>query len=171
MFIAGFCLSRWNNLRNHFQRELRHCHELCPKEGTIRGSTWPYLERLRFLERTVCFNKPSKRLRINKLEKIRLNSKNLEGREETVSGSSSYNETIIEYEELTNSNIEKGACAILQNEGELNHERILNYERMAKLFNKLPNEIKGHIERRVMTYLCKCQLRAITNQGIADIGI
>ncbi|XP_011212962.1 uncharacterized protein LOC105232800 [Bactrocera dorsalis] len=172
----GFCLSRWNNLRNHFQRELRQCHELCPKEGTIRGSTWPYLESMRFLERTVCLNNSSKRSRINKREKLRLHSKNLEASEETLSRSSpynnyQYNETIIEYEELTNSGFEKEAFPILQNETEFNHERMLNYERMATLFNNVPNEIKDHIERRIMTYLCKCQLRAISNDGIADIEI
>uniref|UniRef100_A0A0A1XLW6 Transcription factor Adf-1 n=1 Tax=Zeugodacus cucurbitae TaxID=28588 RepID=A0A0A1XLW6_ZEUCU len=173
---SDFCLSRWNNLRNHFQRELRHCHELCPKEGTIRGSTWPYLESMRFLERIVRFNKPIKGLCYNKRERKRLDSKILEASEETISGSSSYNnypynEAYIEYEELTNSSFGKRECAALQNEDEIIHERMLNYEQMAKLFNKIPSDLKVHVERRIMTYLCKCQLRAIASEGIADIGI
>lgn len=131
---------------------------------------------MRFLERSVRFNKPNKSLCNNKRERKRLISKNLGVSEETLSGSSTcnnfpYNETFIEYEELTNLGFEKETCAVLQKENELNHERMLNYEQMATMFNKIPNEIKGHIERRIMTYLCKCQLRAITNEGIADIRI
>ncbi|XP_030372463.1 uncharacterized protein LOC115622605 [Scaptodrosophila lebanonensis] len=44
-----FCLKRWNNLRYQFKKELRRTEKLCPKLGVVRRSTWPYLERLRFL--------------------------------------------------------------------------------------------------------------------------
>ena len=53
VFSVNFCIMRWGNLRAQFQRELRNCRELCPKEGIIRGSNWPYLERLGFLEETI----------------------------------------------------------------------------------------------------------------------
>lgn len=59
-FKVKFCLSRWNNLRGQFQKELRHFNKLCPKSGLLRRSTWPYLQRLRFLESTLQFNRPKK---------------------------------------------------------------------------------------------------------------
>ncbi|XP_053955367.1 uncharacterized protein LOC128861332 [Anastrepha ludens] len=172
----NFCLSRWNNLRNHFQRELRHCHELCPKEGIIRGSTWPYLDRLRFLEGTIRFNKPDKPFRTNKREHKCVHLKHLDADEEIMcegvtNDSLPHNEGFVEFEELANEIFENEESAALSGPDELVQERLTNFEQMAELLNNIRNESKIEIERRIMAYLCKCQLRALVGEGITDLTI
>ncbi|CAD7004531.1 uncharacterized protein LOC101455613 [Ceratitis capitata] len=167
-----FCLSRWNNLRNHFQRELRHCRDLCPKEGIIRGSTWPYLERMRFLEFTNIFDKPKKALNIKYGSKGSKN-KLLETNERVFTGEA---DKSIEMSRL----LDKTTSEALENETSTAfqisdkssvHYSVENCGQIAYLLRKVRSERKAQIERRILAYLCKCQLRAITNKDISDIKV
>ncbi|XP_036338435.1 uncharacterized protein LOC118748178 [Rhagoletis pomonella] len=167
---ADFCISRWNNLKNHFFRELRHCHQLCPKEGIIRGSTWPYLERMHFLQRTAPFNKPSK------CEQTYRSVEHLESAEEEMSETQSNdnlqpNESYIEFEELSNDILDNEKSVVLPDPDQMIKERLENFNQMAELLKNIPSETKIQAERRIMAYLCKCQLRALVNKGIDDLSI
>lgn len=199
LFLVQFCLSRWNNLRGQFQKELKHCNELCPKSGVIRGSTWPYLDRMRFLECTVQAYKPKKeRERKRKTKEIPdllqetnnfwesddSNSKmtdDNEDNEENDMGSDFHIELqATEHEETHQleeqfsdsfSIIEEIAEEIVGTEDTIVEDTTDTIRRIEALYMGFDGEPRERIERRILAFLCKCQLRALNNQGIEDLYI
>lgn len=204
--LVQFCLSRWNNLRGQFQKELKHCNELCPKSGVIRGSTWPYLERMRFLEGTVQANKTKKKkLSKRKLKELQELEQEPDWKDEDTESRHSEEievggeEQIHEYqiEEITDtiqeepqvieetyvededySMIEEiaeevvGTEHIEQTEDDYaTDDTVENYHKMQALLNNFEEETLQTIERRLMAFLCKCQLRALNDQSIDDLFV
>lgn len=53
----------------------------------------------------------------------------------------------------------------------LKSESTQNMQRMKALLDGFDGDNWQRIERRLMTFLCKCQLRALTNQGIDDLYV
>ncbi|XP_065360980.1 uncharacterized protein LOC135954694 [Calliphora vicina] len=196
-FPVQFCLNRWNNLRGQFQKELKHSNELCPKSGLIRGSTWPYLTRLRFLESTVQSNKPKKeklsKRKLKELEEMEQesvwksddsdsrhideqdNDYNIDDLTDTVQNSNVIEETYIGDEDY--SIIEEiaeevvGTEAIEQTENFALNNTIENYRKMQTLLSNFEEDSLQTIERRLMAFLCKCQLRALSEQTIDDLYV
>ncbi|XP_067643020.1 uncharacterized protein [Eurosta solidaginis] len=163
-----FCLSRWNNLRNHFHREIRHCTELCPKQGIIKGSTWPYLERLRFLENSIRTAKPERSPLISENEPrgFQLNADNETTLDSSSNDSSQISKYFEDYEYVKDDKLDDKLTS-----DQLIQERASNMRQMAALLNNIPSEHKSQVERRILAYLCKCQLRAIANEDIDDLKI
>lgn len=191
-------MSRWNNLRGQFQKELKHSNELSADTGIIKGSTWPYLNRLRFLECTVQANKP-KKLRIPK-RKVKtspqIENQNLspiqqpEKEEPDIYYSEEYNDFRIEditdqvdpsdlieetyiddysmieeiAEEVVNTDM-----IIVQTDEFLDNTSVDNTHKIQALLLSFEGETLQRIERRLMAFLCKCQLRALGEQTIDDL--
>ncbi|XP_023297219.2 uncharacterized protein LOC111679855 [Lucilia cuprina] len=203
-FPVQFCLSRWNNLRGQFQKELRHCTELCPKSGLIRGSTWPYLNRLKFLEATVLANRTKKlKLSKRKLKELQQLEQQFEWRseeeedeeeEEEEDRLSEEPEHEYNIEEITDnvehtevieetyiadedySIIEEIAEEVVAEATEhVEHftpnDTMENYRKMQSLLDTFEEEAMQIIERRLLAFLCKCQLRALSNQTIDDLFV
>ncbi|XP_061395580.1 uncharacterized protein LOC133331194 [Musca vetustissima] len=196
-YPVQFCLSRWNNLRGQFQKELKHCNELCPKSGVIRGSTWPYLERMRFLECTVQAYKPKKeRERKRKPKEIpdllqeannfwesdESNSKMPEDNEEDNDMGSDFHielhttehEGTHQLEEQFSDSfsiIEEIAEEIVGTEDTIVEDTTDTIRRIEALYMGFDGDSRERIERRIMAFLCKCQLRALNHQGIEDLYV
>lgn len=188
-----FCLSRWNNLRGQFQKELKHSNELCPKTGLIRGSTWPYLERLRFLECTVQAYKPKKeKLRKRKAKEICEEPQESEhvwqsdDSDTKMGGDMDDNDLMKDLEddgqETTNpmedsyedsyAIIEEIAEEVVGTEEHIEIESSMdNYHKIQSLLMDFEGETRRRIERRLMAFLCKCQLRSLSHQGIEDLFV
>uniref|UniRef100_A0A1A9WT84 MADF domain-containing protein n=1 Tax=Glossina brevipalpis TaxID=37001 RepID=A0A1A9WT84_9MUSC len=182
-----FCLSRWNNLRGQFQKELRHCTELCPKSGKIRGSSWPYLERLRFLEHTLQYNKPKKpRLSKRKQEELQQmqDDWNDDDKSENMDKSSDIEIHNIqdmtppigeEDNPVTESYTEDSDYGLIE---EVVEEVMgpdsstmspSNLEKIEALLFGFEGENRNRVERRITAFLCKCQLRILSQQDIDDL--
>lgn len=196
--LVQFCLNRWNNLRGQFQKELKHSNELCTKTGLIKGSTWPYLERLKFLECTVQANKPKKEKKSKR--KVKLN-KQIENEtkpvwihEDTESILSGDYEHEYNVEEITHqvdaaNNLENtyeddfsiieeiaeevvGTETMEQTEAYMSNSTTPeNYRKMQALLSSFEGETLLRIESRLMAFLCKCQLRSLGEQTIDDLFV
>ncbi|XP_075162508.1 uncharacterized protein LOC142235138 [Haematobia irritans] len=193
-FPVQFCLSRWNNLRGQFQKELKHCTELCPKSGVIRGSTWPYLERLKFLECTVQAYKPKKeRVPKRKQKENRELPDESDGIWDTDDAEAKLNEEIVndfhieltqdgQQEEIVENTLEEHfsdsysiieeiAEEVVGTEEHIIEDRAETLRRIDTLFEGFEGETRERIEKRIIAFLCKCQLRALNEQGIEDLYI
>ncbi|KAI9587078.1 uncharacterized protein LOC119645254 [Glossina fuscipes] len=182
-----FCLSRWNNLRGQFQKELRHCTELCPKSGKIRGSSWPYLERLRFLENTLQYNKP-KKPRLSKRKQEQLQQMQDDWKADD-SGENMDKISDIEDHSVQNITQHIGGEDNPVNESytedsdyglieELAEEVMgpdsstispSNLKKIEALLFGFEGETRNRVERRITAFLCKCQLRILNQEDIDDL--
>ncbi|XP_013107864.1 uncharacterized protein LOC106087384 [Stomoxys calcitrans] len=194
-FPVQFCLSRWNNLRGQFQKELKHCNELCPKSGVIRGSTWPYLDRLRFLECTVQAYKPKKERIPKKKQKepqdVPEESDDIWESDDTdtkfhdeigsdfhieLATTSGQEEQIVQHDleehfSDTYSIIEEIAEEVVGTEDTIIEDTTDTLRRIETLFEGFEGETRVRIEKRIMAFLCKCQLRALNQQGVEDLYV
>lgn len=182
-----FCLSRWNNLRGQFQKELRHCTELCPKSGKIRGSSWPYLERLRFLENTLQYNKP-KKSRLSKRKQEQLQQMQDDWKADDSGGNIDKISDIEDHSvqnitqhiggednPITESYTEDSNYGLIE---ELAEEVMgpdsstispSNLEKIEALLFGFEGETRNRVERRITAFLCKCQLRVLNREDIDDL--
>ncbi|KAM7355044.1 uncharacterized protein ACRADG_001272 [Cochliomyia hominivorax] len=201
-YPVQFCLNRWNNLRGQFQKELKHCRELCPKSGLIRGSTWPYLERLRFLECTVQANKPKKlKLSKRKLRELQELEQETVWKDDDSDSRQSVEEELVDDTEYTIEEVTEtvqedsqmmedvylcdedysiieeiaeevvGTEEIEQAEDIGSDDTLENYDKMQSLLTGFEEDTLQTIERRLMAFLCKCQLRALNDQSIDDLYV
>ncbi|TMW51682.1 hypothetical protein DOY81_003228 [Sarcophaga bullata] len=196
-----FCLNRWNNLRGQFQKELKHSNELCPKSGLIRGSTWPYLNRLRFLECTVQANKIKKekvsKRKLRELEEMEQESEwKDDDDEESILSEEEFETDMFKVEDITEevqepqtleediyvedesySIIEEiaeeivGSETVEESDDFASNNSLENYQKMQSILADFDEGSLHIIERRLCAFLCKCQLRALSNQSIDDLYV
>lgn len=199
MVSVQFCLNRWNNLRGQFQKELKHSNELCPKSGLIRGSTWPYLNRLRFLECTVQANKVKKerisKRKLKELEEMKQETEwKQEDEESTLSEEYSaemfkvenIREELLETQTIEDIYVDDESYSIIEEIAEevvgsetveeetddfASNNSLENYQKMQSLLAGFEEETLHIIERRLFAFLCKCQLRALSDQSIDDLYV
>ncbi|KAH8397568.1 hypothetical protein KR222_010256 [Zaprionus bogoriensis] len=177
---VDFCLMRWNNLHYQYRKMLR-------RAGT---STWPYFERLRFLSQTQQRAKPKPApVQVEEL-KAQLETQTDELPNEEQNAWQSYNDCVVLQvgeveqhadstfiiEEIIESNEHMLQEEIIYEEAEQLQEELLatpvsNYLKMDKLLQQLQGNPKRFAERRIMAYVLKCQLRALSDEPIDDLVI
>ncbi|XP_016956280.1 uncharacterized protein LOC108028806 [Drosophila biarmipes] len=168
---VDFCLMRWNNLHYQFRKEFRR--------ADTSGSTWPYLERLRFLAE----NQPPSR------SKSKSKARDSPGKQE---------EAIQEgipvqflWETYENGEVPQQPSTfiieeVIEEPGEqIIHEEIIYEEQepaeilsprssflqMDQVLAQLKDPQRKRAERRITAFLLKCQLRALSNQSVEDLTI
>lgn len=173
-------------MRGQFQKELKNCNQLCPKSGVIRGSTWPYLNRMKFLECTVLAYKPKKeKLSKRKLRELKqMEEESVWDAEENSEEHSVINVEVEDLEVMDDSYvsdeyaiIEEIAEEVVGTETiEETHEygsnnTLENYSKMQTLLSGFEEEALLCMDRRIIAFLCKCQLRALSDQNIDDLFV
>ncbi|BFF99325.1 transcription factor Adf-1 [Drosophila madeirensis] len=170
---VDFCLMRWNNLHYQFRKEFRR--------ADTTGSSWPYLERLRFLANI----RPSG-----------AKSKVKAAAATPAPGQATETPTVAweEYNdgsgiELENAFIIEEIIEEVEGSDEIMHEEIIyedvegpkpqnsstetqNYFlKMDEILEQLKEPQRQRAERRIMAFLLKCQLCALHNQSVDDLVI
>ncbi|XP_016933385.2 transcription factor Adf-1 [Drosophila suzukii] len=168
---VDFCLMRWNNLHYQFRKEFRR--------ADTSGSTWPYLERLRFLAEN---QPPSK-------NKSKPKTRDSPGKqEETIQ-----EETPVQFlwETYENGDVpQQSSTFIIEEVIEEPSEQIIQEEiiyeeqepaeilsprssflQMDQVLAQLKEPQRKRAERRITAFLLKCQLRALSNQSVEDLTI
>lgn len=167
---------RWNNLHYQFRKEFRR--------ADTSGSTWPYLERLRFLAdsqpRPKAKSKPKTKDSPGKEEVTGFNEKETtvqflwetyEDGEITQTPSTFIIEEIVEEpnEQIIQEEI------IYEEEEEPEPAQILSprssYLKIDQVLAQLKQPMRKRAERRITAFLLKCQLRALSNQSVEDLVI
>ncbi|XP_017080363.2 uncharacterized protein LOC108114111 [Drosophila eugracilis] len=168
---VDFCLMRWNNLHYQFRKEFRR--------ADTSGSTWPYLERLRFL----ADNQPPSRTKSKAKAKDSPGKPDDTSKEETPvqflwetyeDGEDPQQSSTFIIEEV----IEEPSEQIIQEEiiyEDQESAEILSprtsFLQMDKVLAELKEPHRKRAERRITAFLLKCQLRALSNQSVEDLKI
>lgn len=151
---------------------------------------------MRFLECTVQANKPKKqKISKRKLKELEEMEQEITWKADDVESESTHSEEVdvehLEYDEVTNSNviqesyvgdeeynvIEEIAEEIVGTEHvaqtiEYGTDNTLeNYSKIHTLLSSFGEETLHCIERRLTAFLCKCQLRSLSNQSIDDLFV
>ncbi|KAH8297814.1 hypothetical protein KR054_010877 [Drosophila jambulina] len=170
---VDFCLMRWNNLHYQFRKEVRRADS--------SGSTWPYLERLRFLADSQPLPKarskakpkdsPSKQDTVVNETAVQFLWETYEDGEITQTPSTFIIEEIVEEpnEQVIQEEI------IHEEEDEPQPAHTLSprssYLHMDQVLAQLKEPQRRRAERRITAFLLKCQLRALSNQSAEDLVI
>lgn len=159
---------RWNNLHYQFRKEFRRADS--------SGSTWPYLERLRFLAdnpqrpknkyKNKCKDSTDKREPGSHEATLWEAYEDGETMEET--GTFMIEEIIEEHdqiiqEEIIYEEVDSESAEILSPSSSF-----LQVDRMLAQLGE-PQRIRA--ERRITAFLLKCQLRSLSNQSVDDLII
>ncbi|XP_017048491.1 uncharacterized protein LOC108093081 [Drosophila ficusphila] len=168
---VDFCLMRWNNLHYQFRKEFRR--------ADTSGSTWPYLERLRFL----ADSQPQIKAKTKSKIKDSPNKQNGSVQEETPvqflwetyeDGEVTQQPSTFIIEEI----IEEPSEQIIQEEiiyEEQEPAQILSprssFLQMDQVLAQLKEPQRKRAERRITAFLLKCQLRSLSNQSVEDLVI
>ncbi|XP_017121787.1 transcription factor Adf-1 [Drosophila elegans] len=168
---VDFCLMRWNNLHYQFRKEIRR--------ADTSGSTWPYLERLRFLGES----QPPAKTKCK--QKVRDSSGKQEDSVEQETPVHFLWETYEDGEVtqqpstfLIEEIIEEPSEQIIQEEiiyEEQETAQILSpkssFLQMDQVLAQLKEPQRNRAERRITAFLLKCQLCALSNQSTSDLVI
>ncbi|KAH8375641.1 uncharacterized protein LOC110178752 [Drosophila serrata] len=172
---VDFCLMRWNNLHYQFRKEFRR--------ADTSGSTWPYLERLRFLadsqprprarSKPKAKDSPSNRDTVvnEKETAVQFLWETYEDGEIPQTPSTFIIEEIVE--ERNDQIIQEEI--IYEAEEEPQPAHILSprssYLQMDQVLAQLKEPQRKRAKRRITAFLLKCQLRALRNQSVEDLAI
>ncbi|XP_052845529.1 uncharacterized protein LOC128258140 [Drosophila gunungcola] len=168
---VDFCLMRWNNLHYQFRKEIRR--------ADTSGSTWPYLERLRFLGES----QPSAKTKCK--QKVRDSTGKQEDSVEQETPVHFLWETYEDGEVIQQPStflieeiIEEPSEQIIQEEiiyEEQETAQILSpkssFLQMDQVLAQLQEPLRNRAERRITAFLLKCQLRTLSNQSTRDLVI
>ncbi|KAH8342476.1 uncharacterized protein [Drosophila kikkawai] len=173
---VDFCLMRWNNLHYQFRKEFRR--------ADTSGSTWPYLERLRFLADSQ--PRPKARSKAKAKDSPDKEATDINEKETTVQflwetyedGEITQTPSTFIIEEI----VEEPSEQIIQEEIIYEEEeeppqpaQILSpqssYLQMDQVLAQLKEPQRKRAERRITAFLLKCQLRALSNQSVEDLVI
>ncbi|KAH8234603.1 hypothetical protein KR032_000413 [Drosophila birchii] len=172
---VDFCLMRWNNLHYQFRKEFRR--------ADTNGSTWPYLERLRFLAdsqpRPKARSKPKQAKDCPNNEDqpketgVQFLWETYEDGEVTQTPSTFIIEEIVE--EPSEQIIQEEVIYEEEEEEEHQPAHVLSprssYLQMDHILAQLKEPQRKRAERRITAFLLKCQLRALSNQSAEDLAI
>ncbi|XP_017135623.1 transcription factor Adf-1 isoform X1 [Drosophila miranda] len=188
---VDFCLMRWNNLHYQFRKEFRR--------ADTKGSSWPYLERLRFLANIRPGGAKSK---VTAEDSTPSPDKTMSTQENEGSPSEA---PIVVWEEFNDgSGIDLENSYIIEEiieeaSDEVMHEEII-YEdieehkinssesdkqqmvgspicprsyffKMDEILDQFKQPQRQRAERRIMAFLLKCQLRSLHKQPVDDLVI
>lgn len=159
---------RWNNLHYQFRKEFRRADS--------SGSTWPYLERLRFLadnpQRPRNKYKNKGKDSPDKGEPVSHETTLWEAYEdgETIDQPGTYiieeiieeNDQIIQ-EEIIYEEVDSESAEILSPSS--------SFLQIDQMLAQLGEPQRNRAERRITAFLLKCQLRSLSNQSVEDLAI
>ncbi|EDW79553.1 uncharacterized protein Dwil_GK20541 [Drosophila willistoni] len=158
------CTTRWNNLRQKVRRELT-------KEKDGVGSDWSLLRKLRFLQQTTYSHRSSERQQSNNRQLQPPNNVSWSSR----NGLQVHDED----DQLQEAMDEQQAAALppavipSQTSQEANPTTgpftMKVIKRIESLLEGLGSPNRQKAEKRILTYLCKCNLRSLNNEEIDDI--
>ncbi|XP_016990295.1 uncharacterized protein LOC108052409 [Drosophila rhopaloa] len=168
---VDFCLMRWNNLHYQFRKEFRR--------ADTSGSTWPYLERLRFLADNQSSPKTKSKPKVRDLAGKQEDSvqeeipvqflwETYEDGEVTQQPSTFLIEEIVE--EPTEQVIQEEIIYEEQETAQILSPRS-SFLQMDQVLAQLKEPQRKRAERRITAFLLKCQLRALSNQSGRDLII
>ncbi|KAH8305248.1 hypothetical protein KR018_006736 [Drosophila ironensis] len=171
---VDFCLMRWNNLHYQFRKEFRR--------ADTKGSTWPYLERLRFLADTPQRAKSKAKSKVKDAQEGPTGGPSLVIEEATPVQFvwETYEEGVADDQAfIVEEIIEEASDQIIQEEiiyeEEASPAEILyppeSFQQVDTLLAQLKEPHRTRAERRIMAFLLKCQLRSLSNQGTEDLSI
>ncbi|XP_014088790.3 transcription factor Adf-1 [Bactrocera oleae] len=163
-----YCVIRWKNLRDKYRRESQKAQELGRKAGGIKsaqGSTWNLLDKMSFLDHHTRVHSSTSTK--SAAENIRSSWSEMEAEqlieqlpneddplqeamdEQTVALETKKPEPIVSTTTTT------ASCL----------------KRIETLLEGLDEENRTKAEKRIVAYLCKCQLKFLENESIDDILI
>ncbi|KAH8314723.1 hypothetical protein KR074_012127 [Drosophila pseudoananassae] len=165
---VDFCLMRWNNLHYQFRKEFRRADS--------SGSTWPYLERLRFLalnpQRPRNKNKGKDKDSPDKSESVSHGATLWEAYEdgETLGqpGTFIIEEIIEENDQIIQEEI---IYEELDSESAETLSPTSSFLQVDRMLAQLREPHRKRAERRITAFLLKCQLRSLSNQSVEDLII
>lgn len=171
-FAAQFCMGRWSNLRRRYQFEMDRNSQLCTKTGIIRTSYWPYLNRLKFLDnyyQPLQPKKEKKPKRKAKPKQKKVIQKSWSDEDDSDNHfSDDFDRDCNVEDHITATNIIKEETVKVEKREIIKD----NFHQMQVLLAGFEGESLTRIERRLMAFLCKCQLRALSgDQTIDDLYV
>uniref|UniRef100_A0A0C9RDX4 Adf1_2 protein n=2 Tax=Endopterygota TaxID=33392 RepID=A0A0C9RDX4_9HYME len=163
-----YCVIRWKNLRDKYRRESQKTQELKRKTGGIesaQGATWHLLDEMKFLDHHT---------RVHSSTSTKSAAENLR-----TSWSEMEAEQLIE--QLPNDDdplqeaMDEQAVALEAKKPEpvvsTTTTTASSLKRIETLLEGLDEDNRTKAEKRIVAYLCKCQLKFLENESIDNIVI
>ncbi|XP_054733405.1 uncharacterized protein LOC129241210 isoform X2 [Anastrepha obliqua] len=162
-----YCVIRWKNLRDKFRRELQRLQEMDRKAGgvkTPKGSTWHLLNKMSFLE---------SHIRLHCSHSTKCPANNIR---------SSWIEMDAEQliEQVTNEDdpLQEAMDEQTVTFDTKKSDNVVNSPPVTSFMKRIESLLEGmdvvnrtKAEKRIVAYLCKCQLKSLENESIDDVVI
>ncbi|KAM7358893.1 uncharacterized protein ACRADG_003684 [Cochliomyia hominivorax] len=163
-----YCILRWKSLRAKYRREMVRLG---------KESDWDLLDKMKFIEKHIRYQTTQRNLKSPEHQKVPLNYSNMDAEqliEEVLDDDplqeamDEQNSTFIPLKEkvLTSSpsSIDTKPCTS-------NNQFIGTMKRIETLLEGLGDNNRTKAEKRIVAYLCKCQLKSLNGQDVDDIDI
>ncbi|XP_011179686.2 transcription factor Adf-1 [Zeugodacus cucurbitae] len=164
-----FCVIRWKNLRDKYRRESQKTQELERKAGGIKsaqGATWHLLDKMSFLDHHIRVH--SSNSTKSAAENIRTSWSEMDA-EQLIEQLPNDDDPLQEaMEEQAVVAVETKKPDPLVSTATTNTSCL---KRIETLLEGLDEDNRTKAEKRVVAYLCKCQLKFLENESIDDIVI
>ncbi|EDW72798.1 uncharacterized protein Dwil_GK16989 [Drosophila willistoni] len=163
---VDFCIMRWNNLHYQFRKEFRRASQT--------GSTWPYLQRLQFLADLQLRSKRQKKPLSEAHQEMAMATIEEPPMEHLLWNAEQQNNFVVEeiIEDTSNDQIIHEEIIYEEDENQQEYmypsTDFLQIDKILAQFQK-PHRVR--VERRIMAFLLKCQLRSLVNESIDDLTI
>ncbi|XP_017475586.1 PREDICTED: transcription factor Adf-1 [Rhagoletis zephyria] len=163
-----YCVIRWKNLRDKFRRELQRSIEMERKAGgakSARGSTWHLMGKMSFLESHI-------RLHNSHSTKSPANNSRFTW---TEMDAEQLIEQVINEDDPLQEAMEEQTTTVdtKTSDNAVNTPTPTTsfMKRIETLLEGLDAANRNKAEKRIVAYLCKCQLKSLDNENIDDIVI
>ncbi|XP_067642839.1 uncharacterized protein [Eurosta solidaginis] len=166
-----FCVSRWKNLRDRYRRELQKAQEMQRKAGgarNIKGSNWHLWDKMKFLEGHIRLHSSHSTKSV--AENTKSSWSEMEA-EQFVEHSASEDDPLQEAmeEQSISMDTKKPDIELYHTTATASSSSYI--KRIETLLDGMDTSNRTKAEKRIVAYLCKCQLKALNNEAIDDIAI
>ncbi|XP_065360350.1 uncharacterized protein LOC135954199 [Calliphora vicina] len=167
-----FCILRWKSLRAKYRREM-------VKLG--KESDWVLFEDMKFIERHIRYQSTQRNLKSPEHQTVPVNYSNMDAEqliEEILDDDplqeamDEQNSTFMPFRDKT---LQPSPPTIDANKASSSNSSTTQYsgtmKRIEALLEGLGDNNRSKAEKRIVAYLCKCQLKSLNNEDVNDIDI
>ncbi|XP_012157133.1 transcription factor Adf-1 isoform X2 [Ceratitis capitata] len=169
-----YCVTRWKNLKDKYRREVQKTKELTHESGGIKNATadtWHLLDKMSFLEN---------HLRAHSTSTKQSNSAKSSAENVPTSwcvmDSEQLIEQIIDEDDPLQEAMEEQQNVVVETE---KPETVVAsttatssfMKRIETLLEGIDAANRAKAEKRIVAFLCRCQLKSLENQSIDDVAI
>ncbi|XP_037807154.1 uncharacterized protein LOC119600744 [Lucilia sericata] len=163
-----YCILRWKSLRAKYRREM-------VKLG--KESDWVLFDEMKFIERHIRYQSTQRNLKSPEHQTVPVNYSNMDAEQliEEVLDDDPLQEAMDEqnstFTPFKDKTINSPPASMDANKPSTSSQYIGTMKRIEALLEGLGDHNRSKAEKRIVAYLCKCQLKSLNNEDVDDIDI